>query len=125
MYHICGVNTKLQASNELFSDALIRIFTLCSNLLELDLGGSGVNSFLSINHRPAETCFSSSLMFLRVKVASFDDCLCLLDGRLEKLSSFCVKVHSISETLSPVDNTVSFNSSKVKKETLRVLSLSI
>ena len=102
-----AVNVKRESNSELFTDTLIRIFALCKNLIELDVGGTGVNSLLSMSSQPLHTCFSSSLAYLCVKVANFDDCLCLLDGRLDKLTAFSVKINSIGETRSSVNNTVS------------------
>jgi hypothetical protein len=98
-------NTKSQTTNELFTDACVRIFELCTNLIELDIGR--VQSKLSIYNRPPNTCLSSNLSVLSVTVTNFDDCLCLLDGRLDQLFSFSVQIDSIDITPSVIDNVVS------------------
>jgi hypothetical protein len=105
--NILVINIPSQASNKLLTDACVHIFALCNKLEELDMGGIGVNSKLSIYNRPPNTCSSSTLSILSIVVASFDDCLCLLDGRLNKLFSFSIKIDFIDETPSTVDNTVS------------------
>jgi len=40
-------------------------------------------------------------------VKSFDDCLYLLDGRLNCLSTLIIYVHEIAYTIGTIDNTVS------------------
>jgi hypothetical protein len=50
---------------------------------------------LSFFHVPSNTCYSSQIRFLYVNVSLFDDCLCLLDGRLNQLSSLTIYIKSI------------------------------
>lgn len=57
-------------------------------------------------HQLPTTCFSSNLQSLFVNVVTFEDCLCLLDGRLPHLSSFTVNIKSIGTSSSIVDNRV-------------------
>jgi hypothetical protein len=56
---------------------------------------------LSIN------CMSSTLTALKINVKTFDDCLYLLDGRLDSLSKFIIHVKEISYTSRTIDNMVS------------------
>jgi len=104
--YINVVNTTSETSNELFTDSCARIFALCTKLIELNAGGIGIHAKLSIYNRLPNTCLSSNLFVLSITVTSFDDCLCLLDGRLNKLVSFSVKIYFIDDTPSMVDNTV-------------------
>jgi hypothetical protein len=39
---------------------------------------------------PLTSCVSSTLTKLTIDINTFDDCLYLLDGRLDSLSAFCV-----------------------------------
>ena len=50
---------------------------------------------------------SSTLTELKIDVKTFDDCLCLLDGRLNCLSSLIIYIREIANTLATIDNTVS------------------
>ncbi len=52
-------------------------------------------------------CFSSSLVNLSATVLTFDDCLYLLDGRLNQLSELTGNVRSINTSSFNIDNTVS------------------
>ncbi|CAF0855047.1 unnamed protein product [Adineta steineri] len=53
------------------------------------------HSYLSIRDQSSNVCFSSNLHTLFINVDTFDDCLCLLDGRLEQLCSFTVRINCI------------------------------
>ena len=50
---------------------------------------------------------SSTLIKLKINVATFRDCLILLDGRLESLSTFIVNVSSIRNAIIVADRAVS------------------
>ncbi len=50
---------------------------------------------------------SSTLSTLKINVETFDDCLYLLDGRLDCLSTLIIHVQTILLTSSTIDNTVS------------------
>ncbi len=50
---------------------------------------------------------SSTLSTLNINVETFDDCLYLLDGRLQCLSTLIIHVENISFTSSTVDDAVS------------------
>jgi hypothetical protein len=55
---------------------------------------------------PSTTCYSSSIVHLGIKVNNFDDCLCLLDGRLSQLHTFIVKLDYIDASSMIINNTV-------------------
>ncbi len=44
---------------------------------------------------PSTSCTSSTLIKLKVNAATFDDCLCILDGRLKCLSTLIIHVDHI------------------------------
>ncbi len=50
---------------------------------------------------------SSTLTKLKIKVNTFDDCLYLLDGRLQCLSTLIIKIFEICDSLANIDNKVS------------------
>ena len=52
-------------------------------------------------------CTSSTLTTLNVSVDSFDDCLYLLDGRFECLSTMIIEITAVVEPLSNRENKVS------------------
>ncbi len=66
---------------------------------------------------------SSTLTTLKVLVENFDDCLYLLDGRLDSLSTLIIKLDKISSTSTTIDNTVSLicNYSILKQKTLKYI----
>ncbi len=51
-------------------------------------------------------CYSSSIVHLTVKMQTFDNCFCLLDGSFSQLHTFIVSVNSISYTSMTINNTV-------------------
>ncbi|CAF1599863.1 unnamed protein product [Rotaria sordida] len=67
------------------------------------LNVSMLNLLIDIYHRiflllsNLNTCLSSSITNLRIKLHNFDDCLCLLDGRLNQLHTFIVKLEYIHD----------------------------
>ncbi|CAF1119132.1 unnamed protein product [Rotaria sordida] len=84
----------------------------CSNILVIctKLSYLNINQPVKSNHaklslwdRSSNVCYSLHLRTLIIDVKHFDDCLHLLDGRLEQLSSFTVNIHSI-ERFSMIDN---------------------
>ncbi|CAF2418395.1 unnamed protein product [Rotaria sp. Silwood2] len=104
--HITITNRKKEASNESFTDGCAHIFTICKQLTFFDMSRftSNGNAQLLLYNRLPNTCFSSNLRTLFVNVATFDDCLCLLDGRLSQLSSFTVNISSIKRSSTITNN---------------------
>lgn len=88
---------------------LTRIFRTFENLVELDFGQ--INNFdlplISIYRLSPTTCFSSSIVILRIIVNKFDDCLCLLDGRLHQLNKLYIRVDRIDTPILTVEKLVS------------------
>lgn len=79
------------------------------NLKHLSIVRSSTNDYppLSLSDVSSTTFSSAILTQLCVNISNFDDCLSLLDGRLEQLSSLIVKIPYITSFSSIVQNTVS------------------
>jgi hypothetical protein len=103
--------SKTASLVELFTEACAHIIDLCQNLMYLDVNRSNHNdgARLSLCTLPRTTFFSSTLVILYANVANFDDCLCLLDGRLTQLTEFIVDIKSIDTSSLDIDNTVIIN----------------
>ena len=73
---------------------------LFENLKHLTIVASSVNDYppLSLSYLPPTTYFSPTLTVLCVNVYSMNDCLSLLDGRLNKLSTFIVNIDTMWHT---------------------------
>jgi hypothetical protein len=100
---------------ELFTETCARIFTLCRKLTRLDFKRYNHNDCarLSLCCLPETTCFSTNLVILYANVFNFDDCLCLLDGRLAQLREFVVDIQNIDISSLNIDNTVSAYCQKI------------
>ncbi len=93
--------------SEILSDIFGMILCLCKRLIKLD--------FCEFDYRMSTICtfnlstnyMSSTLTALKIRVKTFDDCLYVLDGRLDSLSTLIIIVEKISYTLGTIDNTVS------------------
>jgi hypothetical protein len=83
----------------LLIDTYHRIFHLLSNLkyLDLDVYSNYVFPTSLLRDRPSMTCSSSTITYLHVTLHNIDDCLHLLDGRLNRLHSFLVKLDFIHD----------------------------
>ncbi len=97
-----------------------RIFSLFVNLINLDFGPISTRRRypkLTINDVSLKICFSSSIVNLRIGVETFDDCLYLLDGRLNQLRTFTVRVDNIRAS-SMIINTMVRNFLHLNKRML-------
>ena len=83
----------------LLIDIYHRIFVLLSNLkyLDLDVNNNYLFSKSLLNALSFTTCVFSSISHLRIKLHNFDDCLCLLDGRLNQLHTFIIKLEYVHD----------------------------
>ena len=61
---------------------------------------------LSLDDFPPNACFSSTIVHLSIKVMDLEDCLSLLDGRLNRLHTFIVEIHHICPSTNDLANTV-------------------
>ena len=67
---------------------------------------TGLFSRLSLHDLPTTTCSSSTLSKLCIRVNDFVDCIPLLDGRLEQLTTLIVNMGDINEDLPIAYNMV-------------------
>ena len=84
------------------------ILSLCKQLVNLNFCQLYYYRSLPIRiyHLPSTSCVSSTLVKLKVSVSAFGDCLYLLDGRLNCLSTLIIHVERISFSVVDIDNTV-------------------
>jgi hypothetical protein len=64
---------------------------------------------LSLCNLPSTTFHSSILTDLYILVETFDDCLYLLDGRLNRLTTLNITVYCIDNSSTIVQNMVNFH----------------
>jgi hypothetical protein len=95
---------------KLSTNIFITIFTMFINLTHLHFNLNDIcrclpTSFIDL---PSTICNSTSIVHLNVRVRNFDDCLCLLDGRLSQLHTFIVEINHIDNTSTIINNTVKY-----------------
>ncbi|CAF4682915.1 unnamed protein product, partial [Rotaria sp. Silwood2] len=83
-----------------------RIFALFTNLRDLDFGQTSkwLHPVLKLNSLSSNSCFSSTIVNLHINVFTFDDCQCLLDGRLSQLRTFIVSIVLICNSKLSIHN---------------------
>jgi hypothetical protein len=92
------------------TNVFIKLLDFFENLNYLSCIGSFVsgNPVLSFIDLPSTTFVSSNLIKLCITVDNFGDCLCLLDGRLNQLSTFIVIIVDDKDNSSMEFNKVSY-----------------
>jgi len=87
------------------------ILNFFKNLKHLSIIGSFSRFFprLVFDNLPSTTFFSSTLNKLSVHVMTYDDCLALLDGRLEQLTTLIVVIDNVTYHPSNVYYVVSLH----------------
>ena len=83
-------------ATKIFTNIFIIFTNLTSSLFQLE--DNYVYLPLSLVDLPSTTCYSSNIVHLNVRVRNFDDCLCLLDGRLSQLHTFIAYICHIRHT---------------------------
>jgi hypothetical protein len=92
---------------QLFTEACVQILSVCKNLTYLDCSTYNDDcAQLSLCRLPTTACFSSTLLHLDIVLTSFDDCLYLLDGRLEQLTELILEIDEINASSLNIDNSV-------------------
>jgi len=93
---------------DLRDNFLTDIFHTFTNLIELDLNQSNIDirPLLSVYGLSSMTCYSTSLTHLSISVQIFNDCLCLLDGRLSQLRKLYVFISKIYRPSLSIENLV-------------------
>ncbi|CAF1265116.1 unnamed protein product [Rotaria sordida] len=91
-----------KSMENLIIDIYSKIFALLTNLKYLDLDVDDRYPFRQsfLRDLPSTTCFSSNIVHLRIKMYNFDDCLCLLDGRLSQLHTFIITLDYIYDMMN-------------------------
>jgi hypothetical protein len=75
----------------------VAIFAWLPNIQYLDLDGSDGNLYSRrlLRGLSYSRCYTSRVAHLRIRIHNFDDCLCLLDGRLTQLHTLIVKLDHV------------------------------
>ncbi|CAF1121085.1 unnamed protein product [Adineta steineri] len=112
IYQITHLHIDIQTDkipkilSKISSNILILILSLCQRLIKLNFCQvfSYRNSFIPICKLP-KTCFTySTLIELKINVATFNDCLRLLDGRFDSLSKLTINVREIKYERKEINN---------------------
>ncbi|CAF2757379.1 unnamed protein product [Rotaria sp. Silwood2] len=103
--------SEIPGGNELNMFALTLSISKC--LIDLTFTERTKVSFSNL---PSTSCVSSTVTELKITVSTFDDCLYLLDGRLQHLSILIIHIIEISDSSLNIDNTI--NLPKLKCLTL-------
>jgi hypothetical protein len=61
---------------------------------------------ISRSDQSIRTCASSILTKLTIKVSTFDDCLYLVDGRFNHLSTLIIDIEKMAISIADIDNMV-------------------
>ncbi|CAF3948088.1 unnamed protein product [Rotaria sordida] len=103
--------------SKILSSIFALILSTCQRLIDLNFCQLFYDrkSPIRIYKFPSTSCTSSTLTKLKVSVATFDDCLYILDGRLKHLSALIIHVKKISLSFS--------NKNKKKLPELKYFSL--
>ena len=95
------------SSPETLSTIFALVLSLCKRLIKFNFGFFFHRLPFCTFELSSTNFKSSTLTELKINVKTFDDCLYLLDGRLNCLSTLIIYVKEIAYTLGPIDNTVS------------------
>jgi hypothetical protein len=85
------------------------ILSLCKRLINLTFGDLFYEwtSSVIVPHPFSTSSITSTLIKLKINVLSFTDCLALLDGRLDCLSTLIIYVLDVYHPISYIENRVS------------------
>ena len=91
-----------ESTVKILTDIYIQIFGIFTNLKYLDLDGNDCCPFSGslLTGLSFRTCFSLSIVHLRIKMQNIDDCLYLLDGRLSQLHTLIVNLDYIHDPVN-------------------------
>lgn len=91
---------------DLSSNGYKCLFSVCQHLTDLNINGKYLRSNQWRQALPLTMCSSSTIIKLKVNVRTIDDCLRLLDGRLNQMKEFIVTVDSIEAPSLNIENQV-------------------
>ncbi|CAF1594468.1 unnamed protein product, partial [Adineta steineri] len=113
-HQITHLNVDIQSDeiqtllSKISSNIFTLILSLCQRLIKLNFSQvfSYRNSFIPICKLP-ETCLTySTLIELKINVATFNDCLCLLNRRFDCLSKLTINVGDIKYERKQINNKI-------------------
>ncbi len=86
------------------------ILSLCKNLTVLHFCDMFITRkcWTAVIFLPSESSICSTLIKLKIKVANLMDCICLLDGRLESLSTLIVSAQEIYDPIVGAEVSIIF-----------------
>ncbi|CAF1288616.1 unnamed protein product [Adineta steineri] len=111
-HQITHLNIDIQSDeiptllSKISSYIFILILSLCQRLIKLNFCQvfSYRNSFSLIYKLPQTSCSYSTLIELKINVATFNACLCLLDGHFDCLSKLTINVGEIKCERKQINN---------------------
>ncbi|CAM4895206.1 unnamed protein product [Rotaria socialis] len=99
------LNDKTPPLPETLAMIFALILSLCNQIVAVNFCYFFHRSMICTFELSSTDCVSSTLTSLKINVKTFDDCLYLLDGRLNYLLTLFIDVKEIVYTLGAVDNT--------------------
>ncbi|CAF3203245.1 unnamed protein product, partial [Rotaria sp. Silwood2] len=104
---IMYLNLDIESNNTNILELELYVFRLMlewgKHLIDFTFSNrlSVMTSYSFLSRRP---CVSSNLTKLTINVNTFDDCLCILDGRFNRLLTLIIDIEKISISTSNIDN---------------------
>ena len=94
------IDGEERSSKEYTKTVYAHILTYFEKLEHLNVIQTTILGYpcLSIRYLPSNTFSSLTLTYLSINVVTFNDCLCLLDGRLSQMHTLIVNVQRIRQT---------------------------
>ncbi|CAF3650892.1 unnamed protein product [Rotaria sp. Silwood1] len=107
LYIDIEIKTRKPPLTKILPKIFVLILSLCKRLIYLNLCASPRYRCLAIHFfkQSSTSCMSSTLTTLNINVETFDDCLYLLDERLNSLLTLFIYVVEISYIISNIQNT--------------------
>ena len=101
--------TMDEYASKTVSNSFVLILSLCEVLVDLELSDvfSGLRHVAPCTHLLFENFRSATLTKLKINVHNFFDCLVLLDGRLDSLSTLIINVADIFDAAVDIGHKVS------------------
>ena len=103
------LKNTIEHCSKTVSNIFALILSLCKKLIDLNFCDMFFTRkySISVSDLSATSYISSTLTKLKINVATFNDCLYLLDGRFDCLSTLIINVLNIYYPISDIDKTVS------------------
>jgi hypothetical protein len=99
---------KFRPMEIIIAQTYVAIFAWLSNLQYLHLDGIDGSRYSRrlLRGLSSTRCYSSIVAHLRIRIHNFDDCLCLLDGRLSQLHTLIVNLDYVRDSRIVINNEV-------------------